>query len=152
MQADPIGQIAGGDANVYAYVGNIPTGFTDPDGLFSVGLSTPVGVAAAGAPATVAAAVGTAGLVGIGLGVLIEPLVQPYVETAADYYFGDPLDDEQCDRHNCDAQYENDLNTCRAIGRQGQKKRAALCYESALLRKIACEQGKPIPPLSTWSN
>lgn len=64
----------------------------------------------------------------------------------------DQPDPERCRDERCEQQYENDLAMCRAIGRTGNKKRAALCYQSALERKIACELGKPLPPLIIWNN
>lgn len=157
ISADPIGQIESREINLYSYAFNDPANRSDPYGLFVNSPPVPLppvapGSAVAAPGLAPAAGLAVAGGVGYLVGTLIEPYVAPYVETAVDYYFGDPLEDEDCDRRNCDAQYENDLDTCRAIGRQGQKKRAERCYSSALLRKIACEQGRPLPPLSIWNN
>jgi RHS repeat-associated protein len=51
---------------------------------------------------------------------------------------------------NCEALYENDLDSCRAIGKRN-KSRAARCYAAAMERKNACKQGKPLPPLHGWN-
>jgi hypothetical protein len=54
------------------------------------------------------------------------------------------------DPPDCDGQFAMDLASCRAIGRRN-KSRAARCYEAALARKIACEEGRPLPPLHGWN-
>ena len=56
-------------------------------------------------------------------------------------------DDER--PRDCEAQFQNDLSTCRALGRRS-KKRGALCYASAIERKNACLDGRPLPPLHGW--
>jgi len=43
-------------------------------------------------------------------------------------------------RDYCEAQYQRDLAYCRIM-------RAAGCYAQAMVRRVACEQGRPIPPL-----
>ena len=40
----------------------------------------------------------------------------------------------------CEAQYQRDLNECRRVRISG-------CYAQAMQRKVACEKGRPIPPL-----
>jgi RHS repeat-associated protein len=50
--------------------------------------------------------------------------------------------------HECEAQYQSDLNVCRKLADPAARSR---CYESALNRKNRCEQGwNPLPPLITW--
>jgi hypothetical protein len=52
------------------------------------------------------------------------------------------------DNPECDAQYDSDMDNCRTLMSAPARSR---CYESALNRKIRCEQGwDPLPPLITW--
>jgi hypothetical protein len=41
----------------------------------------------------------------------------------------------------CEAQYDRDLIQCRFVG-------VPECYAQAMRRKVACQQGYPIPPLN----
>ncbi len=86
ISIDPLGFLAG-DPNLYAYVFNSPTNFTDPSGeQVAEGVLTGAEVGSIGGPpgAVVGAIVG--GLIGLGVGVLlwdyvIEPaLTKPYYE------------------------------------------------------------------------
>jgi hypothetical protein len=58
-------------------------------------------------------------------------------------------DTQQCTKEaECEAQYEEDLNTCRGLASKAARAR---CYESAANRKQRCLQGwNPLPPLITW--
>ena len=47
----------------------------------------------------------------------------------------------QPNQPECDAQYEADLNVCRAA-----KSRA--CYAQAMVRQVQCSKGLPVPPLN----
>jgi uncharacterized protein RhaS with RHS repeats len=153
-QADPIGHRGG--MNLYTYANINPLALADPDGRNAIAITA--GIGSIGGPG------GTA--VGIGVGILINVgiCLAGGCEAVLDL-FSDVSDDGEvrdgeftarrtCDDDgpDCDAQYENDLSMCRAIGRTGNKRRATLCYQSALERKIACESGRPVPPLITWNN
>jgi len=51
----------------------------------------------------------------------------------------------------CEPQYQNDLDVCRALGRRGLGSRASRCYDAAIKRKYACDNGLPLPPLHGWN-
>ena len=106
-------------------------------------------------------AVGAVGAIGYGIGTLIEPYARPHIErvlsSISDDAVSTPTDaapPEECERLDCELSFATDVAVCRAIGKRS-KKRAALCYESAINRKGACEKGLPPsdwPPLITWNN
>ncbi|KLK95056.1 hypothetical protein AA309_00220 [Microvirga vignae] len=41
----------------------------------------------------------------------------------------------------CEEQYDRDIFQCKMVGLRS-------CYMQAMVRKIACEKGHPIPPLN----
>lgn len=43
-------------------------------------------------------------------------------------------------RDECDLQYKQDVFQCKMVGLRQ-------CYAQAMVRRIACERGQPIPPL-----
>jgi RHS repeat-associated protein len=163
LETDPIGQAGG--LNVFAYVESDPINNSDPEGLQAVpmGVALPSAAAAAVAPLPVpfpipvptpipippwlgvpGAAVG-----GYWVGTQIEPYVSPII-----WPLIEKLADECGDGPDCDASFDSDVSVCRAIGKRS-KKRAALCYESALRRYAACKAGDPPgswPPLIAWNN
>lgn len=44
-------------------------------------------------------------------------------------------------QEECEQQYERDIFQCRMVG-------LASCYAQAMVRRVACEKGHPIPPLN----
>ncbi|MFC1770112.1 hypothetical protein ACFLZI_03560, partial [Nitrospirota bacterium] len=56
-------------------------------------------------------------------------------------------DDDYPEDDICEIQYNVEIAICRGLDSPSVRSR---CYESAMARKIACEDGKPLPPLVTW--
>jgi RHS repeat-associated protein len=147
-RGDPI-LFSGGDTNLYSYVGGDPVNFYDEDGLDSTATSTwlrdlamlAAGGAALGPllPVVGGAAVGTGVILYCGAVVMSDTQPQEVARK-----------DGPRNGRDCEARYAMDIATCRGIGQQ-DKSRAARCYESAMNRLIACEQGRPLPPLHGWN-
>jgi RHS repeat-associated protein len=124
---DPI-RFESGESSLYRYVGNDPTNRTDP-----AGLSDAVGTLSNIGP------VGRAAALAIMAGIAAYEICKEIVNTPP------PPDNP------CDVQYDIDSETCRALANKSPL-RAALCWGSAMDRRVACEKGNPIPPLQGWWN
>ncbi len=90
-----------------------------------------------GAAATVSATT-VAAVAAVPLVLMLQSDAPPSVRAKAK-----PKDTTYSKNPICDLQYKRDLKTC---GRLPLNQRSA-CYAQAMERLIACEQGKPLPPL-----
>jgi RHS repeat-associated protein len=145
---DPI--LVNGGLNLYRYCNADPINCVDPSGHGPEALAGLAEPAILGIDAIIAA-----DCVLYGCDNTLVPLYNhffPQGKPANDN--GTPCDpasdaagDDKSD--DCELQYTNDLSTCRSLGRRSKKK-AALCYASALERLNACKAGQPLPPLQGW--
>jgi RHS repeat-associated protein len=172
LTRDPIGYAGG--INLYSYVTNNPTNYTDPSGLTGEELVLPAlgsTAAAAAAPylAVGAAYAGVLYLAWQGGEWLAErpwnPLTHPAIPAAPPFCppipfprsgpttLAPPPPPPTTDKEGCDEQYyEIDIPTCRAVSRARGAQAGARCYASAMERYAACLAGRPQPPLDTWNN
>ncbi len=117
MAKDPI-RFAGGDTNIYAYVGNDPVNRIDPSGKLDSGAAvtiTIIVVVVAPAPvpakisfAAAAAAVAASAAVGVGIGVGIDYVAGDAIQDGMDAIFGDPYaceEDDEEEEDECDANF-----------------------------------------------
>jgi RHS repeat-associated protein len=130
-QQDPIGYQGG--SHLYVYATNNPINLIDPDGLFPVAIAAAVEACLASPSCSGAVLAGGAALLSIIRNNLTTVTPAPTCDNSKD--------------NGCDLLYENDIGICRNLPTADVRSR---CYASAMERKIACQQDKPLPPLVKW--
>jgi len=140
LELDPValkGGLNGGfAADWYGYAASNPLTYTDPNGESA----TLAWGAVCGPPCWAVAVIGTAAVyVAACTATNTCPWSQPICrETPRPPPPNGP-------KRDCDAQYAADVAKCGTVPMRNRPS----CYESAMTRKILCEQGMPLPPLFT---
>ncbi|WP_227269858.1 RHS repeat-associated core domain-containing protein [Roseobacter weihaiensis] len=154
IQADPLGLVDG--ASVYGYALQNPNRYIDPRGT-CIG---PLAVACAGAfggGISIPSGAGSGLAIALGIGAAVTPTT-PGDGTAGEDAKNDATEgDGSCEKDDgvdCEKQYQDDLDVCRALGkRKSRLAQANMCYGTAELRRNECERyGYPVTPLNVWWN